>query len=103
MQRALECLSPFRLSLDRRGLNGRRLMGALAGFRYKDVGRRLKALGLEFHRQAAGSHEICFNPALTGTRAFRTILVSCPKVRSPGCADLGYAAALKPSSVGLTG
>ncbi|MRU81675.1 type II toxin-antitoxin system HicA family toxin, partial [Staphylococcus aureus] len=24
---------------------------------------RLKALGLEFHRQAAGSHEIWFNPA----------------------------------------
>jgi len=24
----------------------------------------LKALGLEFHRQAAGSHEIWFNPAL---------------------------------------
>jgi len=25
----------------------------------------LKALGLEFHRQAAGSHEIWFNPALS--------------------------------------
>ncbi len=37
-------------------------MGALAGFR--DVIRRLRALGLEFHRQAAGSHEIWFNPAL---------------------------------------
>jgi predicted RNA binding protein YcfA (HicA-like mRNA interferase family) len=39
-------------------------MGALAGFRYRDIIRRLKALGLEFHRQAAGSHEIWFNPAL---------------------------------------
>lgn len=39
-------------------------MGALAGFRYRDIVRRLKALGLEFHRQAAGSHEIWFNPAL---------------------------------------
>ena len=26
--------------------------------------KRLKGLGLEFHRQAAGSHEIWFNPAL---------------------------------------
>ena len=38
-------------------------MGALAGFRYRDIVRRLKQLGLEFHRQAAGSHEIWFNPA----------------------------------------
>ena len=30
-------------------------MGRLAGFRYRDITRRLKALGLEFHRQAAGS------------------------------------------------
>jgi predicted RNA binding protein YcfA (HicA-like mRNA interferase family) len=33
-------------------------MGRLAGFTYRDITRRLKALGLEFHRQAAGSHEI---------------------------------------------
>ena len=39
-------------------------MGNLAGFRYRDVVKRLKALGLEFHRQAAGSHEIWFNPKL---------------------------------------
>jgi predicted RNA binding protein YcfA (HicA-like mRNA interferase family) len=39
-------------------------MGALAGFRYRDIVQRLKRLGLEFHRQAAGSHEIWFNPAL---------------------------------------
>jgi predicted RNA binding protein YcfA (HicA-like mRNA interferase family) len=39
-------------------------MGALAGFRYRDIVRRLRALGLECHRQAAGSHEIWFNPAL---------------------------------------
>ena len=37
-------------------------MGALAGFKYRDIVRRLKQLGLEFHRQAAGSHEIWFNP-----------------------------------------
>jgi len=39
-------------------------MGALAGFRYRDIIKRLKALGVEFHRQAAGSHEIWFNPNL---------------------------------------
>lgn len=31
-------------------------MGALAGFRYREIVKRLKLLGLEFHRQAAGSH-----------------------------------------------
>jgi predicted RNA binding protein YcfA (HicA-like mRNA interferase family) len=31
-------------------------MGALAGFRYREIIQRLKQLGLEFHRQAAGSH-----------------------------------------------
>ncbi len=37
-------------------------MGALAGFRYREIAKRLKRLGLVFHRQAAGSHEIWFNP-----------------------------------------
>jgi predicted RNA binding protein YcfA (HicA-like mRNA interferase family) len=36
-------------------------MGKLAGFKYRDVIRRLKQLGFEFKRQAAGSHEIWFN------------------------------------------
>ena len=39
-------------------------MGRLAGFSYREVVKLLKALGLEFHRQAAGSHEIWFNPTL---------------------------------------
>lgn len=39
-------------------------MGSLAGFTYREIIKRLKQLGLEFHRQAAGSHEIWFNPAL---------------------------------------
>jgi predicted RNA binding protein YcfA (HicA-like mRNA interferase family) len=38
-------------------------VGRLAGFRYRDVVRRLKALGFAFDRQAAGSHEIWFNAA----------------------------------------
>jgi predicted RNA binding protein YcfA (HicA-like mRNA interferase family) len=37
-------------------------MGRLAGFRYREIVERLKKLDFEFHRQAAGSHEIWFNP-----------------------------------------
>lgn len=36
-------------------------MGRLGGFRYRDIVRKLKALGFAFDRQAAGSHEIWFN------------------------------------------
>lgn len=36
-------------------------MGRLAGWRYREIVKRLKELGFEFHRQAAGSHEIWFN------------------------------------------
>ena len=45
-------------------------MGRLAGFRYRDITRKLKALGFAFDRQAAGSHEIWFNPA---TNRYSTI------------------------------
>jgi predicted RNA binding protein YcfA (HicA-like mRNA interferase family) len=38
-------------------------MGRLGGFRYRGVVKRLKKLGFEFDRQAAGSHEIWFNPS----------------------------------------
>lgn len=37
-------------------------MGRLAGFRYRDVIRRLKLFGFKFDRQASGSHEIWYNP-----------------------------------------
>ncbi len=37
-------------------------MGRLAGFRYKQIIKKLKSFGFTFHRQAAGSHEIWFNP-----------------------------------------
>ena len=40
-------------------------MGRLAGFSYRQIVKRLRELGLRFHRQAAGSHEIWFNPANT--------------------------------------
>jgi predicted RNA binding protein YcfA (HicA-like mRNA interferase family) len=45
-------------------------MGRLAGFRYREVVKRLKALGFEFDRQAAGSHEIWYNP---GANRYTTI------------------------------
>ncbi|WP_310451747.1 type II toxin-antitoxin system HicA family toxin [Sulfuritalea sp.] len=38
-------------------------MGRLAGFSYREIVKRLKQLGFEFHRQAAGSHEIWLNAA----------------------------------------
>ncbi|MCB9121221.1 MAG: type II toxin-antitoxin system HicA family toxin [Caldilinea sp.] len=37
-------------------------MGRLAGFRYRAIVKRLKSLGFAFDRQAAGSHEIWYNP-----------------------------------------
>lgn len=38
-------------------------MGRLAGFKYRQVVKRLKQLGFAFDRQAAGSHEIWYNPS----------------------------------------
>lgn len=37
-------------------------MGRLAGFRYRQVVKGLKQFGFAFDRQAAGSHEIWYNP-----------------------------------------
>jgi len=45
-------------------------MGRLAGFRYREIVRKLQRLGFQFHRQAAGSHEIWVNPA---TNRYTTI------------------------------
>lgn len=45
-------------------------MGRLSGFRYREIVKILKKLGFEFHRQAAGSHEIWFNQQ---TNRFTTI------------------------------
>lgn len=38
-------------------------MGQLSGFCYREIVKRLKQLGFQFDRQAAGSHEIWFNPS----------------------------------------
>ncbi|NWF89113.1 MAG: type II toxin-antitoxin system HicA family toxin [Ignavibacteriaceae bacterium] len=45
-------------------------MGRLAGFKYREIIKRLRHLGFDFHRQAAGSHEIWYNPA---TKRYTTI------------------------------
>jgi predicted RNA binding protein YcfA (HicA-like mRNA interferase family) len=45
-------------------------MGRLAGFKYRQVVKRLKKLGFEFDRQAAGSHEIWYSSA---TNCYTTI------------------------------
>lgn len=45
-------------------------MGRLAGFHYREIRRKLRACGFEFDRQAAGSHEIWFNPT---TKRYTTI------------------------------
>jgi predicted RNA binding protein YcfA (HicA-like mRNA interferase family) len=45
-------------------------VGRLSGFRYRDIVRRLRGFGFEFHRHAAGSHEIWRNPV---TGRFTTI------------------------------
>jgi len=37
-------------------------MGRLAGFKYRQIIKKLKKLGFVFDRQAAGSHEIWHNP-----------------------------------------
>ncbi|MGH8771542.1 MAG: type II toxin-antitoxin system HicA family toxin [Burkholderiales bacterium] len=57
-------------------------MTKLAGFKYRQIVKRLKGFGFEFHRQAAGSHEIWFNPT---TRRYTTIL-NHPGDMPEGCA-----------------
>ena len=37
-------------------------MGSLSGFQYRVVAKRMRTLGFQFERQAAGSHEIWHNP-----------------------------------------
>jgi predicted RNA binding protein YcfA (HicA-like mRNA interferase family) len=45
-------------------------MGRLSGYRYRDIIKILKLFGFEFYRQAAGSHEIWYNPK---TKRYTTI------------------------------
>ncbi len=45
-------------------------MGRLAGFRYRDIVKRLRSFGFAFDRQAAGSHELWY---CTATDRYTTI------------------------------
>ena len=45
-------------------------MGRLGGFAYREVIKKLKSFGFIFYRQAAGSHEIWYNP---DTKKYTTI------------------------------
>jgi len=45
-------------------------VGRLSGFNYRQIIRKLKKSGFSFYRQAAGSHEIWYNPA---TNRYTTI------------------------------
>jgi predicted RNA binding protein YcfA (HicA-like mRNA interferase family) len=45
-------------------------MGRLSGFRYRKIVKILKSFGFILDRQAAGSHEIWYNPQ---TKAYTTI------------------------------
>ncbi|MBN2028696.1 type II toxin-antitoxin system HicA family toxin [bacterium] len=45
-------------------------MGRLAGFKYREIVKKLKRFGFEFHRHAAGSHEIWYNAS---TNRYTTI------------------------------
>ena len=45
-------------------------MGRLGNYRYRDIVKKLKCFGFMFDRQAAGSHEIWYNPS---TSRFTTI------------------------------
>jgi len=45
-------------------------MGRLAGFKYRQIVKRLKQLGFEFDRQASDSHEIWYN---SDTKRYTTV------------------------------
>ncbi|MBN1927639.1 MAG: type II toxin-antitoxin system HicA family toxin [Prolixibacteraceae bacterium] len=45
-------------------------MGRLSGIKYRQIVKLLKKFGFEFYRQAAGSHEIWYNPT---TKKYTTI------------------------------
>lgn len=45
-------------------------MGKLAGFKYREIIKKLKKLGFSFDRQASGSHEIWYN---VSTNRYTTI------------------------------
>jgi len=71
-------------------------MGRLSGFKYREIIKRLKRLGFEFDRQAAGSHEIWFNPKeskyLFSRIAFLAVLMFVFAAAPAGAATFGFTA-----------
>jgi predicted RNA binding protein YcfA (HicA-like mRNA interferase family) len=55
-------------------------MGPLAGFKYKEVVRKLRNAGFVFDRNAKGSHEIWWNPDTPKELPSPTIPVISQKV-----------------------
>jgi predicted RNA binding protein YcfA (HicA-like mRNA interferase family) len=56
-------------------------MGKIAGFKYRDIIRKIKKFGFEFYRQAAGSHEIWYNPSQKKFTTIPNHQATCPKER----------------------
>jgi predicted RNA binding protein YcfA (HicA-like mRNA interferase family) len=54
-------------------------MGRLAGFSCRQIIKILKTFGFVFYRQAAGSHEIWFNPENNRYTTIPNILVICQR------------------------
>jgi len=55
-------------------------MGRLAGHSYRRIVKKYKTLGFELDRQAAGSHEIWYNPDTDRYTTVPIIPEICPKV-----------------------
>jgi predicted RNA binding protein YcfA (HicA-like mRNA interferase family) len=51
-------------------------MGRLAGFKYREVARRLRAFGWLFDRPGPGSHEVWRHPA-TGRKLLTALYFCC--------------------------
>jgi len=45
-------------------------MSSLSGLKYREITKKLKKLGFALDRQAAGSHEVWYNPNIKFTRKF---------------------------------
>ena len=55
-------------------------MGILSGFRYRQIIKKLKALGFEFFRHARGVMKSGINHRQGDLRQFQIIRATCPKV-----------------------
>ena len=62
-------------------------MGRLAGFSYREVARKLRALGFRFDRAGPASHEIWRN-VTTGAGLYNVELSCCLHVGRNACAGL---------------